>query len=101
MGFDSVADGDKSGSTIGRTILVLATFTLLAGTSMASGLEDFASQEYAEEDWREGVVDDATDDAPGAAHVITAHAGASFRTTTSTNPAAANSPSSSSTVKKR
>ena len=38
MGFDSVADGDKSGSTIGRTILVLATFTLLAGTSMASGL---------------------------------------------------------------
>ena len=62
MGFDSVADGDKSGSTIGRTILVLATFTLLAGTSMASGLEDFASQEYAEEDWREGVVDDATDD---------------------------------------
>ena len=62
MGFDSVADGDKSGSTTGRTILVLATFTLLAGTSMASGLEDFASQEYAEEDWREGVVDDATDD---------------------------------------
>ena len=62
MGFDSAADGDKSGSTIGRTILVLATFTLLAGTSMASGLEDFASQEYAEEDWREGVVDDATDD---------------------------------------
>ena len=44
MGFDSVADGDKSGSTIGRTILVLATFTLLAGTSMASGLEDFASR---------------------------------------------------------
>ena len=50
MGFDSAADGDKSGSTIGRTILVLATFTLLAGTSMASGLEDFATQEYAEED---------------------------------------------------
>jgi len=45
-----------------RGILALAIFTLLAGTSMAAGLEDFASQEYAEDDWREGVVDDATDD---------------------------------------
>ena len=62
MSAQSAADLEKKGSPMTRGILALAIFTLLAGTSMAAGLEDFASQEYAEDDWREGVVDDATDD---------------------------------------
>ena len=53
---------DKNVSPTSRGVLALAIFTLLAGSSMAAGLEDFAAPEYAEDDWMAGVVDDATDD---------------------------------------
>ena len=62
MSTDSAADGSKSQSPTGKGLVALAIFTLLAGTSMAAGLEDFAAPDYAEDSWMDGVVDDATDD---------------------------------------
>jgi len=62
MSEDSLPDGKKSESSIPKGIVALAIFTLLAGTSMAAGLEDFAAPDYAEDSWMDGVVDDATDD---------------------------------------
>ena len=55
-------EGDKNVSPMSRGVLALAIFTLLASSSMAAGLEEFAAPEYAEDDWMAGVVDDATDD---------------------------------------
>ncbi len=65
MSVDSAADGSKSQSLTGKGLVALAIFTLLAGTSMAAGLEDFAAPDYAEDSWMDGVVDDATDDPAG------------------------------------
>ena len=62
MSGQSAADSETKGSSMTRGILALAIFTLLAGTSMAAGLEDFAAPDYAEDSWMDGVVDDATDD---------------------------------------
>ena len=62
MSLDTAADGSKSQSPMGNALVVLAIFTLLAGTSMAAALEDFAAPDYAEDSWMDAVVDDATDD---------------------------------------
>ena len=62
MSVDTAAEESKSQSPMGKGLVALAIFTLLAGTSMAAGLEDFAAPDYAEDSWMDGVVDDATDD---------------------------------------